>query len=201
MITARRRRATSSCGRAPRCARSTRGSTTRSRQDEQQRRQHHRERDRRDERRGERLGEDAALPPNDSSTNANSPTCASENANSQRAGAVELEQPRRARAARRASAPSTPTTSPRSCSGSLAIRPKSIGAPTEMKNRPSSRPLNGSMSRLELVAVLAVRRAPRRRGRCRAPATGRPAASAARSPTTSSSARRGERSRAGRSAR
>ena len=38
------------------------------------------------------------------------------------------------------------TTSPATISGCETIRPKSMEAPTAMKNSPSSRPLNGSMS-------------------------------------------------------
>ncbi len=41
---------------------------------------------------------------------------------------------------------SSPATSNASCAGRLATRPKSIDIPTAMKNRPSSRPLNGAMS-------------------------------------------------------
>ena len=83
--------------------------------------------------------------PNLMSTNANSPTWASANASSQRAG--------RSRSNSRPAINRTisfktmaPATMPMIVPGSRAISGKSICAPTEMKNNPSRRPLNGSMS-------------------------------------------------------
>jgi hypothetical protein len=78
-------------------------------------------------------------------TNANSPPCASRNANSQRWRGVTPSV--------RATNHSAGILSPRSTArrratmpGRLASSPKSMVMPTDMKKRPRSRPLNGSIS-------------------------------------------------------
>jgi hypothetical protein len=101
-----------------------------------------------------------------STTNANSPTCESSTASSVR------WLPRRPTARPSSHRPSafnaTTSTSPRpTCSGAVSTRPSCMLMPTAMKNRPSSRPLNGRMSLSsawrysELASSTPARNAPR----------------------------------------
>ena len=118
------------------------------RDEQQQRRDRHRQRDRRHQRPADfaAAGRRAASA-NENSTKANSPTCARANAQKQRVAP--------ARGGRRGARPNSTTTlttsiaddqARRRVSGLRRSSPKSIDAPTAMKNSPSSRPLNGSMS-------------------------------------------------------
>ena len=81
----------------------------------------------------------------ENSTNANSPPCASEKAN-RKFWSSPMPNTRPSTMSTTNLIAIRPATSPRISSGELAIRSKSIEAPTAMKNTASSRPLKGSIS-------------------------------------------------------
>ncbi|MNP29721.1 hypothetical protein D3C76_1227570 [compost metagenome] len=82
---------------------------------------------------------------NENSTKANSPPCASARAKVQRwLGEMRMTRPSTIRTPHFKTI--RPTTRDGMSRGWAANRPKSMPAPTDMKNRPSSSPLNGSMS-------------------------------------------------------
>ena len=81
------------------------------------------------------------------STKANSPACDSATANSAGVGAAAVAEGLRDADSRIAIFSATmPSAMPSTSSGERRNRPRSIDMPTAMKNRPSSSPLNGSMS-------------------------------------------------------